>query len=405
MKKKLLAKYERMLKDPPINSWMAGYKTSSRYNYLGGLERFMKYVKMTPAQLIARRKADLKKTDEYERRRFERQLLEFNRESLKEGKPGATMTAIKAVRSFFTHHYVKLEFQFQQKRELSKSAKPVYVDYLPTREDLKAMVEVADVRDRGVLLTLASTGIGGDVAEFTRAQFEEGKRRGEPVCMAPHGDYLHRAKTGVRMRPFLTRDAVQTINVYLKTRKDGAPWLFVDASGNKLSTDALNKIVVRLTDKAGLNIPEGQRMRLHNFRDFFSEAAHDADIPHDWICVLYGREVSGSEDFYVHATEDKVREKFKRAEPQLSVSRITNMVILRNQFNAALDEQTKQQYLSLLQLVGKERFAEMARYHLSMRPMIKWDPEKEIEPAIYRTQRILREILGKLAPRKRKRGA
>ena len=51
------------------------------------------------------------------------------------------------------------------------------------------MVEVADVRDRAISLTEASTGVSGDVCEFTRQQFEQGLARRaaphDPVCMAP----------------------------------------------------------------------------------------------------------------------------------------------------------------------------------------------------------------------------
>lgn len=401
------SKYKSLLDDPDVGPWLKGYKRATQLAYAREFDRFLKWLKKTPKQLVAERKADMRREDEYKRKRYEQLVMDFFR-SIK--RPGTAKKAVNAIRSFFAFRFGRrgeLDFTAHELKEFGERG-AVYTDYLPTREDLKAMVEVVDVRDRAILLTLASTGICGDIAEFTRKQFEDGFARREsphdPVCMAPRGGYLRRLKTKVRMRPFLMCDAVNAIKTYLKTRKDKSPWLFVDRSGAKLTEDALNKVVMRAFEKAEIKIPEGQRMRLHNFRDFFSEEAHDADIPHDWICVLYGRTISGSEDFYVHATEDKLREKFKRVEPHLSVSRATNMVILRGQFNAALDEQTKQMYLSLLNLVGKERFTEMARYHLAMKPMIKWDPEKEIEPAIYRTQRVLREILGK-APRKRERGA
>ncbi|GAI17711.1 unnamed protein product, partial [marine sediment metagenome] len=130
-------------------------------------------------------------------------------------------------------------------------------------------------------------------------------------------------------------------------------------------------------------IPKGQRMRLHNFRDFFSEAAHDADVPHDWICVLYGRTINGSEDFYVHATEERLREKFKRVEPHLSVSRISDMTILRRQHQGALDKQTKMTVFLMQQVIGEERLRDAAAFILSTERM-KLDSEKEIEPAVSR---------------------
>ncbi|MBA7608410.1 Tyrosine recombinase XerD [subsurface metagenome] len=391
----------RLEKDPLVGKWLKGYKAESRKIYRSTFNMFLKWAKKTPKEMIAERKADLKKEDVAAQHQYERLVLDCFREK-KAKSASSAFTIVKAVRAFFGYHYMPLKFRRLEAQEFSKGVKPVYTDYLPTREDLKAMVEVANVRDRAIMLTLASTGISGDVCELTRRQFEDKWGKEEPICLAPRGDYMRRTKTGVRMRPFLTHDAAHATKVYLKTRKDDSPWLFVDKGGEKLTSEALNKLVHRLAEKAAIPIPEGQRIRMHCFRKFFNEAANNADVTREWICVLYGHEIAGSEDFYVTAAEDKLREKFKRIEPHLSVSRITNMVIIRNQFAVALDEQAKQQYLSLLQLVGKERFEEMARYHLAMQPMIKWDPEKEIEPAIYRTQRILREILG---PRKRKRGA
>lgn len=397
------SKYQHLYDDPDVGPWLSGYE--GKLAYAREFDRFLKWRKKKPKQLVAERKADLKREDEYERKRYERLVLDFFK-SLK--APGTSKKAVVAVRSFFAFRFGRrgeLDFTAHELKEFGK-VEAVYIDYLPTREDLKAMVEVADVRDRAILLTEASTGIGGDICEFTREQFKQGtaRRAGphEPVCMAPHGGYLKRLKTKIRMRPFLTCDAVNAVKLYLKTRKDDSPWLFVDRSGKKLTTDAMNKMVARLVQKAMIDIPKDQRMRQHNFRDFFSEATHDADIPHDWICVLYGRTISGSESFYVHATEDKLREKFKRVEPHLSVSRISNMVILRKQHEVALDEQTKMTLTLLRQIVGEERLNDAAAYILAMRKMEKWDPDKEYEPALYRWQRILREILG---PRKRKRGA
>lgn len=400
------SKYQHLYDDPDAGPWLSGYE--GKVAYAREFDRFLKWLKKTPKRVVAERKADLKCEDEYERKRYERLALEFFK-SLK--SPGTAKKAIVAVRSFFAFRFGRrgeLDFTAHEIKEFGKGGE-VYIDYLPTHEDLKAMVEVSDVRDRAVLLTEASTGIGGDICEFTWEQFKQGIARRasphDPICMAPHGGYLKRFKTNVRMRPFLTCDAVNAIKLYLQTRKDHSPWLFVDRSGRKLTTDALNKVVTRAVKKAKVDIPEGQRMRLHNFRDFFSEATHDADIPHDWICVLYGRKINGSEDFYVHATEDRLREKFKRVESRLSISRISNMTILRDQQQRELDEQTKIMLTLICNIVkDKEQLRDAAAFILSEKQMrkIKWDPEKELEPVEVRTHRILKEVLG---PHKSKRGA
>ncbi|MBA7502173.1 Tyrosine recombinase XerC [subsurface metagenome] len=410
----------RLEKDKLVGPWLRGYKKGSRRIYRSAFNMFLKWAKTTPKQMIAERKADMKNEDDAERHRYERLVLDCFKKKKAESASSA-FSIVKAIRAFFDYHYLPLKFRRQEAQEFSKGVKPVFVDYLPTREDLKAMVEVADVRDRGVLLTEASTGLSGDVCEFTRQQFEQGLTRRaaphDPVCMAPRGDYLRRVKTNVRMRPFLTRDATQAIQIYFKTRKDDAPWLFVDKSGNKLTPDAINKMVQRLAEKAALPIPEGQRIRMHCFRKFFNEAANNADITREWICILYGHEIEGSEDFYATATEDKLREKFKRAEPQLSISRLSNMALLRKEHEVALDDHEREEFEGMKRYVGKKKFRRWAEFEVSIKRTIKWDPETEYEPALYRRQRILNEMLNEMvvtpskkfkkqtAPRERKRGA
>lgn len=395
-------RYRRLRDHPLVKPWLGGYKVGTHYIYLNGLDEFLKWRKMTVKQIISERKADQRKPDEVERYRYERLVIEFFRHLKEKGAGGVKRkNAIKALRSFFDYHYLPLKFRHAEVAEFSKGLKPVYIDYIPTREDLKTMYEAGDMRDRAMILTLASTGISGDICELTRQQFEQGMSRragpNDPICLAPRSDYLYRKKTNVRMRPFLTNDAIHALKIYLKARRDNAPWLFVERTGEKMTSGAVNKIVLRLAKRALLDIPEGQRIRMHNFRDFFEEACRMCDVAENWIYIMDGRKIAGSSDFYTHATEGKLLEKFKKAEPHLSISRLSNMVILRNQFSVALEEHERMELEDELQRVGREKFKRWAQWYLSMQPMIKWNPETEFEPAIYRRQRILREMLGKEA--------
>jgi len=402
-----LKRYQHLANDPLVSKWLAGLKKWTVYGYQRELNNFLTFVEKTPEQIIAERRADMKLDDEEAKHRYEKLVMEFCIRKRAE-KPASAQKAMAAIRSFFDYHYAPLKFRRTERQQLGKIT-PTYIDYLPTREDTRAMVEAADVRDRAIILTLASTGISGDVCELTRAQFEQGLARrkapNDPVCLAPRGDYLRRTKTGVRMRPFLTCDAVQAIKIYLRNRKDDSPWLFTERGGKKMTSDAVNKVVQRLAEKA-LEIPPGQRMRMHNFRDFFEEACRANDVAENWIYVMDGRKIAGSSDFYTHATEDKLIEKFKKVEPHLSASRLSNFVLLRRQHEVALDDQARTMFEVMRLALGDERFKQGARFYAAMQPMIKWDPDKEYEPAIYRTQRILREMLGEeTADRKRKRPA
>ena len=389
-------KYQHLL-DHPLMKWVLGYSQMTQWAYLHELDLFFKFAKTSPDEVATERRADLKKENETEKYRYEERIVDFYRKRLGE-KPASAKNAIKALRHFFSNLRMGLVFTDQQRQELGKFIEPFYIDYLPTREDVKALVEAANARDRAIILTEASTGLSGDICDLTVEQFKQGlaRRKGpnEPVCLAPRGSYIYRGKTKIRMRPFLTSDAVQAIKIYLKSRRDDAPWLFVDRSGKQLESNSVNEIVQRLIKKAGLDIPKGQRLRMHNFRDFFKEACDAADVPVDWTDIFYGHKIRGSDDFYTHATEERAIVKFKKAEPHLSISRLSNMVLLRKQHEVALDDHERAELEGLKRLVGPEKFRRWAEFELAMKFDIKYNPETDYEPAAYRRQRILEEMLG-----------
>lgn len=66
-------------------------------------------------------------------------------------------------------------------------------------------------------------------------------------------------------------------------------------------------------------------------------------------------------------------------------------------------EDDMQMYVGVLRdAFGEKRLREVAKYFLSMQPMIKWDPNHELEPSVYVFQRVLVAALGKT--RKLERG-
>ena len=395
MKNKVNArKYTHLLKYKSVVDWLEGLQEWTKYGYLREFSNFLKFVGKSPDKVIDERKADLDLKDEEAKRRYERLLVDFFRKRTEETSAGSARTAVASVRSFFDFHYVGIQFQRRATREIGREIEPVYKDYAPTREDFKAMCEVTDARGRAIVLTLISTGISGDICYLKRAPFEEKWGKEDTICLAPKGGFLYRQKTRVRMRPFLTRDAAQAIKIYLKTRRDNSEWLFVGKKAEQLTPEAVNLIFQRLAKRAALCVPEGYRIRMHSTRKFFKDACDYVDISPDWIKVLYGHGIPGSGDFYTIATEERLREKFKKTEPHLSISRLSNMVLLRKQHEVALDDHERMDFEGMKRLVGEEKFRRWAEYELAMQPMIKWNPETEYEPAIYRRQRILGEMLG-----------
>ncbi len=389
---------------PEVKRWIDGLGKSTRQGYTSVLGKFCEFAQMNPTEIIAQREKDLQSTDKAVRRRLDEKVLEFclsesgRRKKRGEGDTGKSSagTWLATIKSFFAANHAGLDLSRQDTRKITKHKRPVYEDYMPTRKDLKAMCRAASLRDRGILLTLASTGLSGDVCDLERRHFEaRWGKEDPPICIAPRDGWLYREKTEVKMRPFLTRDAAEAVADYLRSRRDGAPWLFVAGGSKQLKTPEVDRIVKRCARRAGVVIPEGQRLRMHVFRSFFRTncAAKGINTPH--IDVMCGHTPTGTgPKFYERATEEQLKNEFKKVEPHLSISHISNMALERKQHEIALDDETKMTITVLRQTWGNEKLKDVAGYILSMNPRIKWDPGNEYEPAVYRWQRIMREVLG-----------
>lgn len=399
-------------KIPEVKRWVDGLGDSTRHGYTSVLGKFCEFAQMNPTEIIAQREKDLQSTDKAVRRRLDEKVLAFclsesgRRKKRGEGDTGkgSASTWLATMKSFFAANHAGLDLSRQDTRKITKHKRPVYEDYMPTREDLKAMCRAASLRDRAILLTLASTGISGDVCDLERRHFEArwGKDN-QPFSIAPRDGWLYREKTEVKMRPFLTHDATEAVADYLRSRKDGAPWLFVAGGSKQLKTPEVDRIVKRCARRAGVVIPEGQRLRMHVFRSFFRTncAAKGINTPH--IDVMCGHTPTGTgPKFYERATEEQLRDEFNKVEPYLSISHISNMALERNQYEVALDDQMKVTINLIRQAVGDEKLKDAAEFILATRPkMVKWDPETEHEPAVNRQQRILGGVLAEMTPVKK----
>lgn len=122
-------------------------------------------------------------------------------------------------------------------------------------EDLAALVKVADVRDRAILLVLVDTGLrAGELVALNAADFDQA----EGVLFVRHG------KGGLaRVAPLGPR-ARRALRQWLRTRPDDGPALFCGADGRRLTYWGLREILRRLSARSGVKAP-----KLHSIRRAF----------------------------------------------------------------------------------------------------------------------------------------
>jgi len=177
-------------------------------------------------------------------------VLEFKGWMLENKKlsPNTATTAAMAVRGFFAFHYVPLQYRRQERRTLAETKRKTE-DYLFTLEDLKRMADVANLKEKYVVVAGKSFGLrASDFLRLTRGDLEPYIDRKVPISIGK----INTIKENVPAYPFIDTDAQPVIKTMIqrmnrKGRTKPNQRLLTYKRGKELTT-----VLKRLADRAGL---------------------------------------------------------------------------------------------------------------------------------------------------------
>ncbi|MDA1060669.1 MAG: tyrosine-type recombinase/integrase [bacterium] len=267
-------------------------------NYSHYLRRFKNFVgkEALPEDL------DLKKIQEYR--------LYLNRHKDEKGKGLGKKTqnyhiiALRAFLKYLTKN--DIETLSPEKIELSKI--PTRSVEVISREELDRIFKAVDkvnksgLRDIAILETLYSTGLRvSEMASLNRDQVDL-KRR----------EFMVRGKGSKPRIVFLSENAVEAINVYLKSRDDNFDPLFInnmktditDHEKRRLSTVSIEAIVRKYARKAGII----KKVTPHTLRHSYATELliNGADIRS--VQEMLGHSSITTTQIYTHVTNKKLKE-------------------------------------------------------------------------------------------------
>jgi len=315
-------------KDPYAKKWIEGLAEKSKEVYKYGFNNWMEFIQIPPTNQIKKRIRDLQSLNPKERNWFEDVVLEYKRMLEVQGYSGKTLlNKITPIRSFFTAHRVSLHFRRGELTGKKPKSKEI-LKFAPTNEEIRAMHNIASVRDRSLITFLYHTGFSpvdtlkqnvGDIIDAFKNE---------------EGHYLiqtHRSKTGVPHVTCLSCEAIFDLKAMLKERglnvkeilenpehPDRKLPLFVTPRGERLTTRFLNEAIKKIAEKA-LPPERAERFKTKSLRDSYNTALLESEITQEIKDLLFGHKRSGAKSSYAF-TEDIIRQAYIKAFKKLSIN-------------------------------------------------------------------------------------
>lgn len=281
---------------------------------------FLKHVQLSPDEIIAQRREDLKSDDAKTRARWEDEVKAWYHDEYeryeKEGKSSYTpFTVLTVVRSFFAHNRYPLLYSKGEIRAPKGKTK----DYIPTNEDIRAMNNLSERwKDKSLLLALVQSGLSeSDVVAINIEDFN-GKWK-EPWIYYEG----HREKTEVVFQTCFGEDWINASEKMLALR--GYPHegpLYVQETGpeagKRMKVKGVRKVIKKLFENAEIETGN-EKFYVKNLRDVFSDALDRAEIKEKVATRMMGWKLGGAKSHY-KISRFTIVEAYKKAWKYLTIN-------------------------------------------------------------------------------------
>lgn len=170
-----------------------------------------------------------------------------------------------------------------------------------SEEMLDSMIAIAGIREKAILTMFKIN--GPRVSEMTNLTIDEYNR----MKKYNTGYISIIAKGQVHREVYFTKEMIDLIDRYLKTRNDDSDYLFVSNWGGHINGNNLNQTWKILARKAG--IPFWKDIGSHYFRMACATIYAEKGMPIEEIRDLLGHSSIAVTNTYLKSSPDKVRNK------------------------------------------------------------------------------------------------
>lgn len=297
-------------------------------------------------------------------RKYNLYALRFIKHLREGGKSRNTVnTAINAITGFYNFVRVRPPEMTRDKGDITLEKN---YGRLLKKEDIIRMVDVAGARDKAILYTMALSGFSQQemrhltLRKFLSAVNQEIDQDYESIKeLLDHEKTVKelllqlditREKVHYRYTTFMPPETVQRILTYLRERYyqrhdhmknlDGP--LFLRAGNTPLTRSSVTTIFKNLGERAGFRHQPGtyRYWRSHSLRQYFITTIIDDRGDYMVAQYLAGHKISDQDRTYWRANPDKLRKRYLKALPYLSLDQGRILTFESEEYQKAITEIT-----------------------------------------------------------------
>ena len=315
-----------------LRNFLLGFRSSStRESYEKKLRLFLRFVRMEPDEIIELAKNTPKD--------LEQLLMQFIHYLKGRGLSGSTVRQhIQAVKHLLVMNDLGTAINWEKLSKMMPKARKIGMDRAPTKEEIRKLLEYADVRLRALILLLCSSGVRIGSVEYLRwkhvkpVEYKNQKfaKLIVPVSKGDNEVYI----------TFMTPEAYETLLEYRRMREaEGekitpdsplirvVKWSKSETKGVPLPANSktLRNEIHKLWEKAGLRKRSGGRPHgvkaVHGFRKFFATRLENAGVGRLIVETLLGHKISVISNYF-KPSEKELLEAYAKAIKELTISEV-----------------------------------------------------------------------------------
>jgi integrase len=373
--------------DGVLKNFLLGFRSlATRESYLKKLRLFSRFSSLCFEEIVAMAKNDPKG--------LEQVIFSFVDWMKGRGVGGSTIRQhVQAIKHLLVMNDLENSLGWEKISRLMPRARKIGLDRAPTKEEMRKLLEHADIRMKALILLLSSSGIRiGSVEHLRWRHLQEvvhdGKRFAKLI--------VPEAKGGTGYATFITPEAYEALLEYKKLRESEgeaispdsplirvAKWSKADLDEKGAALPATSKTlrneIHALWRRAGLRLAGARRhevQAVHGFRKFFATRMENAGVGRLVVETLMGHRIAVASNYY-KPSEKELLQAYSRAIPELTISEAEE---IRGEMAVRLEE-------------NREKMLELERINLELQEKLSM-MEKEIA-------RLKEILLGKKKEKRR----